>query len=149
MKCQWEKRLVQRAVKHDLLNLEQFGSVPHHHTSIEPNMFTQLTNNTCRTTKINIARATWQRRIGMFWQDYSATGSTARRSTRRSNESNRIHAETLQNMDYSIRTQFRVPENTYSGTPQQPLFGTGQDSGASPAAWLSIGALLITQWTDS
>ena len=47
MKMQWGKRLVRRATKHMLLNTGQFGSVPNH-TSLEPILLTQLTNDNCR-----------------------------------------------------------------------------------------------------
>jgi hypothetical protein len=53
-------------------------------------------------------------------------------------ESVRIHAETLEKMKYTVKTNYGVSADTYSGTPDAPLFGTGQGSGASPAAWLSL-----------
>jgi hypothetical protein len=45
-------------------------------------------------------------------------------------------------MEYAVKTQFGTSEATYSGTQNEPLFGTGQGSGASPAAWLSHWSVL-------
>ena len=60
-----------------------------------------------------------------------------------SEESVSIHAAALENMEYSVKTSFGISEASYSGTKQEPLFGTGQGSGASPAAWLSLVVLLM------
>jgi hypothetical protein len=141
MKLQWGKRLVRRANKHRLLNTGQFGSVPGH-TSLEPIMLTQFTNDNCRILRKTLAR---------FDNDASAcfdriTVPLAMAAARRcgmSNESVQIHAETLERMEYSVKTMFGISTAKYSGTPDEPLFGTGQGSGASPAAWLSLVVVLM------
>ena len=141
MKFQWGKRLVKRAVKHGLLNPGQFGSVPNH-TAKEPILLTQLTNDNCRILKKDLAR---------FDNDASACfdriivplAMLAARRCGMSNESIKIHAETLQSMQYSVKTQFGVSEESYSGTTEEPLFGTGQGSGASPSAWLSLVVIIM------
>ena len=141
MKLQWGKRLVQRANKHKLLNTGQFGSVPGH-TSLEPIMLTQFTNDNCRILRKTLAR---------FDNDASACfdriivplAMAAARRCGMSNESVRIHAETLDRMEYSVKTMFGLSSEKYSGTPAEPLFGTGQGSGASPAAWLSLVVLIM------
>lgn len=53
------------------------------------------------------------------------------------------HAETLQFMKYTMKTVYRISEDNYHGTPLESLFGTGQGTGASPAAWLSLMVLLM------
>jgi hypothetical protein len=55
----------------------------------------------------------------------------------------RSHAETLQYMRYSVKTHYGVTKDSYTGTPFEPLFGTGQGSGASPAAWLSLVVVIM------
>jgi hypothetical protein len=56
----------------------------------------------------------------------------------------RIHANTLEKMQYSVKTHFGISEGKYLGDSSiEPLFGTGQGSGASPAAWLSLVVLIM------
>ena len=46
-------------------------------------------------------------------------------------------------MRYTVKTVHGVSEDSYQGTPFEPLFGTGQGSGASPVAWLTLVVLLM------
>jgi hypothetical protein len=46
-------------------------------------------------------------------------------------------------MQYTVKTNFGVSNDTYTGTQDEPLFGTGQGSGASPAAWLSLVVIVM------
>ena len=141
MKLQWGKRLVRRASKHMLLNTGQFGSVPGR-TTLEPIMLTQLTNDNCRILRRSLAR---------FDNDASACfdriiiplAMLAARRCGMSEDAIRIHAETLEKMKYSVKTQFGTSLESYEGTKTEPLFGTGQGSGASPAAWLSLVVLIM------
>jgi hypothetical protein len=141
MKMQWGKRLVKRASKHLLLNTGQFGSVPNR-TAIEPILLAQLTNDNCRILKKNMAR---------FDNDASACfdriivplAMLAARRCGMPDNAIRIHADTLERMEYSVKTHYGTSEDTYSGTKEEPLFGTGQGSGASPAAWLSLVVIIM------
>jgi len=143
MKMQWRKQLVRRASKHMLLNAGRFGSVPNR-TSLEPILLTQLTNDNCRILRRNLAR---------FDNDASACFDriivplamlAARPRCGMSEEAVRIHAETLEQMRYTVKTQHGVSDNSYGGTVDEPLFGTGQGSGASPAAWLSLVVIIMS-----
>ena len=105
-------------------------------------MLTQATNDLCRILKHNIAR---------FDNDASACYDriivalamlAARRCGMPANAI-RSHAETLQYMRYSVKTHYGVTTDSYTGTPFEPLFGTGQGSGASPAAWLSLVVVIM------
>ena len=46
-------------------------------------------------------------------------------------------------MRYTVKTVYGISESTYMGTIFEPLFGTGQGSGASPAAWLTLVIVLM------
>ena len=128
---------VRSIVRHRLvlLNTGQFGSVPNH-TSLEPILLTQLTNDNCRLLRCNLARFD-NDTSACFYRIIVPLAMLAARWCGMSDESVRIHAETLENMKYSIKTQYGVSVDSYSGTKGEPLFGTGQGSGASPAAWLT------------
>ena len=56
----------------------------------------------------------------------------------------RSHADTLKYLKYYIKTMYGISINSYEGTIFEPLFGTGQGSGASPAIWLAISVILLT-----
>jgi len=58
-------------------------------------------------------------------------------------EAVRTHAQALELMRYTVKTVYGISEEFYTGTPMEPLFGTGQGSGASPAVWLSLVVILL------
>jgi hypothetical protein len=55
----------------------------------------------------------------------------------------RRHSEALQFMRYRVKTMYGISEENYKGAVFEPLFGTGQGSGATPAVWLSLVVLLL------
>jgi hypothetical protein len=55
----------------------------------------------------------------------------------------RTHADTLKFMKYAVKTMYGISETNYHGTPFEPLFGTGQGSGASPVVWLTLIVILM------
>ena len=46
-------------------------------------------------------------------------------------------------MRYAIKHAYSVSEDEYQGTMLEPLFGTGQGSGSSPAIWLGLVVILL------
>ena len=106
-------------------------------------MLTQLSTDLCRVSKINLARfdndaSAWYDRIIV------ALAMLAARRCGMPSNAIQTHAEALQFMKYTVKTIHGVSADSYQGTPYEPLFGTGQGSGASPAAWLSLVVLLMT-----
>jgi hypothetical protein len=55
----------------------------------------------------------------------------------------RTHETSLKLMKYFVKRVHGISELNYKGTPFEPLFGTGQGSGASPAVWLTLVVLLL------
>lgn len=141
LKILWGSRLVKRAVEHDLLHDGQFGSVPGK-TTMDPIMLTQLTTDLSRILKVNMARfdndasACYDRIIVAF-------GMLAARRCGMPENAIRTHSSALQLMQYAVKTVYGVSIDKYQGTDIEPLFGTGQGSGASPAVWLSLVVLLL------
>ena len=141
LKVLWGSRLVRRADHMDLLHESQYGSVPKC-TTLDPIMMTQLTTDLCRITKTNLAR---------FDNDASACydriivalGMLAARRCGMPCHAIQTHARALELMQYTVKTIYGVSEDSYRGTPFEPLFGTGQGSGASPAVWLTLVVLLL------
>ena len=141
MKLQWGRRLVRRACEYNLLNDGQHGSIPNR-SAIDPLMLTQLTTDLCRILKHDLAR---------FDNDASscydriivALGMLAARRCGMPTNAIRLHSEALQFMKYTVKTMHGISEDNYQGTMFEPLFGTGQGSGASPSVWLSLVVILL------
>jgi hypothetical protein len=55
----------------------------------------------------------------------------------------KCQAETLRKMKYSVKHSYGVSDSYYESTDKEPLFGTGQGSGASPAIWLGVVVILL------
>jgi hypothetical protein len=53
------------------------------------------------------------------------------------------HADCLRLMKYTVKTVHGISKNNYHGTHFEPLFGTGQGSGASPSVWLTLVVVLM------
>jgi hypothetical protein len=49
----------------------------------------------------------------------------------------RCQPDTLFHMNYAVKHVYGISTAQYASTIQEPLFGTSQGSGASPAVWLS------------
>ena len=141
LKLQWGHRLVRQAIKLNILHDSQHGSIPGR-AAMDPIMLTQLTSDLCRILKHDLLR---------FDNDASACydriivalGMLAARRCGMPKNAIRLHAEALQFMRYTVKTVYGISEENYSGTIFEPLFGTGQGSGASPAVWLSLVVLLL------
>jgi hypothetical protein len=141
LKILWGSRLVQRALEFDLLHDGQFGSVPRR-TTLDPIMLTQLTSDLSRILKMNMAR---------FDNDASACydriivalGMLAARRCGMPENAISTHATALQFMRYTVKTIYGISQDSYSGSEFEPLFGTGQGSGASPSVWLTLVVLLL------
>ncbi|KAI2511189.1 hypothetical protein MHU86_3154 [Fragilaria crotonensis] len=141
LKIMWGSRLVQRAVHMDLLNPGQHGSVPGR-TTMDPIMLNQLTTDMCRVFKINYARFD-NDASACFDRIIVALGMLAARRCGMPKNAVRSHAKSLELMRYTVKTVYGISETSYSGTPFEPLFGTGQGSGASPAVWLTLVVILL------
>lgn len=136
LKLQWGHRLVRRALQCDLLHSGQHGSIPQR-MALDPIMLTQLTTDLCRILKHdflrfdNDASACYDRII-------VALAMLAARKCGMPEQAVRTHANALFFMRYTVKTMYGVSTENYHGTVFEPLFGTGQRSGASPAAWLTL-----------
>ncbi|KAI2493732.1 hypothetical protein MHU86_20802 [Fragilaria crotonensis] len=141
LKIMWGSRLVNRSVQLNLLNEGQHGSVPGR-TTMDPVMLNQLTTDLCRVLKVNYARFD-NDASACFDRIIVALGMMAARRCGMPVEAVRTHAKALELMQYMVKTIYGVSEESYKGTALEPLFGTGQGSGASPAVWLSLVVILL------
>ena len=131
MKLMWGHRLVRRTIELDLLHTGQHGMIPGRST-LDPIMLTQLTLDISRVQKTNAIR---------FDNDASACydriivalGMLAARRCGMPDNAIRTLAKTLEWMRYTVKIVYGISKDNYQGTKSEPLFGTGQGSGASPS----------------
>ncbi|KAI2496027.1 hypothetical protein MHU86_18500 [Fragilaria crotonensis] len=141
LKIMWGSRLVRRSVELNLLNNSQHGSVMGR-TTMDPVMLNQLTTDLCRLLKINYIRFD-NNASACFDRIIVAIGMLAARWCGMPVEAVRTHSKALALMQYMVKTVYEVSDGLYGGTTFEPLFGTGQGSGASPSVWLSLVVLLL------
>ena len=141
LKLTWGSRLVRRALHMDLLNDGQHGSVPGR-TTMDPIMLNQLTTDFCRLLRVNYARFD-NDASACFDRIIVALAMLAARRCGMPEHAVMTHAAALELMQYTVKTVNGISENSYQGTEFEPLFGTSQGSGASPAAWLTLVVLLL------
>ena len=141
LKIMWGSCLVRRATSLDLLHDGQHGSVPGRQT-MDPIMLNQLTSDLCRIMKTNYARFD-NDALACFDRIIVALGMLAARRCGMPVEAVRTHAKALELMKYTVKTVHGISESSYFGTAFEPLFGTGQGSGASPAVWLRLVVILL------
>ena len=141
LKLQWGSRLVKHGEKHKGLNDQNFGSRKDR-TAMEPVLLKHLSYDLSHQSRTNLAT---------FDNDASACydriivalAMLAARRLRMPRNAVQTHAEALRMMRYYVKTVHGISEDCYKGTVFEPLFGTGQGSGASPAAWLTLISILL------
>ena len=141
LKLLWGSRLVRRGEDKKQLNNNQHGS-RHDRQGLDPVHLQLISMDLCRILKLdmasfdNDASACYDRII-------VALGMLAARRLGMPDNAIRCHAQALEMMKYTVKTIYGISERNYKGTPFEPLFGTGQGSGASPAVWLTLVVILL------
>jgi hypothetical protein len=106
-------------------------------------MLNQPTTDMCRVLKIHYVRFVMDA-SACFDRIIVALGMLAARRCGMPTHAVQIHdATALKLMQLMRYTVYGVLEASYNGTPFEPLFGTVQGSGASPAVWLTLVVLLL------
>lgn len=141
LKNLWGSRLVKRAIKHNLLNDGQHGSVPKRDT-MDPIMLTQMTMDLCQMPKHTLAHFDNDASAGYDWIIPCLAMLAAKRCGMPDHAVN-THAKCLKFVKYVVKTVHGISKENYMGTPFEPLFGNGQGSGASPAVWLLLAVILM------
>ena len=141
LKLLWGSRLVRKAIDLDLLHPCQHGSVPTQ-TTMDAIMLTQLSTDLSRICKTNLARFD-NNASACYDRIIINLAMLAARRCGMPTHAVQMHADALQFMRYAVKTVYGISESNYMGTIFEPLFGTGQGSGASPAAWLTLMIVLM------
>jgi hypothetical protein len=141
LKLVYGKRMVRNAEKCNALNDQQHGSRPRLMTT-DALFLARLEKDLIRQTKANSAHMD-NDATGCYDRIVTSIGMLACRRLGMPEPAIRCQADTLRQMKYSVKHRYGVSESYYESTDTEPLFGTGQGSGASPAIWLGVVVILL------
>ena len=141
LKLLYGRRLVQNAERAHALNDQQHGSRPRRMTT-DALFLSRLEKDLIRQTKTNSAHMD-NDATGCYDRIITSLGMIACRRLGMPENAIRCQADTLKHMKYAVKHMYGVSSQQYSGSESEPLFGTGQGSGASPAIWLSLVVVLL------
>ena len=141
LKLVYGKRLVKNAEKANALNNQQHGSRPRRMTT-DALILAQLEKDIIRQIKSNSAHMD-NDATGCYDRIVVSLGMMACRRAGMPKHATACQANALCNMRYAIKQLTGISPKSDSGTPEDPLFGTGQGSGASGATWLRLAVILL------
>jgi hypothetical protein len=140
LKLLWGKRLMAHANRHQLINAQQYARK--RSTALQPAMLRELVFDVCRQTKKDVSIGDLDA-TACFDRIIVCLAMLAARRWGMPTSAVATHAEALQFMKYFVKTAFGISEANYVGTVFEPLFGTGQGSGGSPPAWISLSSVFL------
>ena len=141
LKLVYGRRLVKNAERSHSLNDQQHGSRPRRMTT-DALLLARLEKDIIRQIKANSAHMD-NDATGCYDRIVVSLGMMACRRAGMPKNATECQANTLKNMRYAIKQLTGVSLNEYFGTSDEPLFGTGQGSGASGATWLCLAVILL------
>jgi hypothetical protein len=130
LKILFGKRLVRNGEKYDALNDQQHGSQPRRMTT-DALFLSRLEKDLVRQTKSNNTHMD-NDATGCYDRIITSLGMIACRRLGMPSHAIRCQSETLFHMTYAVKLVYGISTAQYASTIQEPLFGTGQGSGASP-----------------
>ena len=141
LKIIFGRRMVKNAEKAEALNDQQHGSRPRRMTT-DALFLARLEKDLIRQTKANSAHMD-NDATGCYDRIITALGMIACRRLGMPESAIRCQAETLRFMRYAVIHIYGTAATEYTSTDDEPLFGTCQGSGASPAIWLGLVVILL------
>ncbi|KAI2513930.1 hypothetical protein MHU86_314 [Fragilaria crotonensis] len=141
LKIIYGRRMVKNAEQAQALNDQQHGSRPRRMTT-DALFLARLEKDLIRQTKANSAHMD-NDATGCYDRIVTSLGMLACRRLGMPENAIKCQAETLRLMRYLVKHAYGISPMEYSSTETEPLFGTGQGSGASPAIWLGLVVILL------
>ena len=146
LKFIYGRRLVRYADKMDLLNDQQWGSRPKR-TTIDALFLSRLSRDITHQLKANSASMD-NDATGCYDRIIVSLGMIACRRLGMPKTAIQAQTDALKFMKYAVKTVYGISDGNYQGTVLEPLFGTGQGSGASPAVWLSLVVVILNAYDE-
>ena len=141
LKIVFGRRMVKNAEQAEALNDQQHGSRPRRMTT-DALFLSRLSKDLIRQLKSNSAHMD-NDATGCYDRIVTSLGMLACRRLGVPRTAIACQANVLRNMRYAVKQLTGISSKEYFGTLEDPLFGTGQGSGASPAIWLALVVILL------
>jgi hypothetical protein len=144
LKILFGKRMVSNGERCHALNDQQHGSRPRRMT-MDALFLARLEKDLIRQTKTNAAHMD-NDATGCYDRIIVSLGMLACRRLGMPTSVIRCQTDALLFMRYAVKHVYGISSTEYHSTLLEPLFGTGQGSGASPAIWLSLVTVLLNAY---
>jgi hypothetical protein len=144
LKLLFGRRMVGNGERFNALNDQQHGSRPRRMT-MDALFLARLEKDLIRQTKTNAAHMD-NDATGCYDRIIVSLGMIACRRLGMPKSAIRCQTDALLFMRYAIKHVYGISPTEYHSTILEPLFGTGQGSGASPAIWLSLVTILLNAY---
>ena len=141
LKLIYGRRLVTNAEMAEALNDQQHGSRPRRMTT-NALFLSRLAKDLLRQIKANSAHMD-NDATGCYDRIVTSLGMIACRRLGMPKHAIACQVAALLTIQYSVKHATGVSSRVYTGTIDDPLFGTGQGSGASGAIWLCLAVILL------
>ena len=141
LKIIFGRRMVKNAEQAQALNDQQHGSRPRRMTT-DALFFARLEKDIIRQIRANSAHMD-NDATGCYDRIIISLGMIACRRLGMPEAAIRCQTDTLHLMRYAVKHMYGTSATEYTGSDSEPLFGTGQGSGASPAVWLGLVVILL------
>jgi hypothetical protein len=141
LKIIFGRRMVKNAEQARALNDQQHGSRPRRMTT-DALFFARLEKDLIRQIRANSAHMD-NDATGCYDRIITSLGMIACRRLGMPEQAIKCQADTLRLMRYAVKHAYGTSAQEYMGSEDEPLFGTGQGSGASPAVWLGLVVILL------
>ena len=133
--------MVKNAEQAHGLNDQQHGLRPRRMTT-DSLFLARLEKDLIRQTKANSAHMD-NNASGCYDRIFTSLGMIAYRRLGMPDSVIRCQADTLRLMRYAVKDRYGTSVIEYTSTVTEPLFGTSQGSGVSPAIWLGLVVVLL------
>jgi hypothetical protein len=141
LKILFGRRMVSNGERSHAFNDQQHGSRPRRMT-MDALFLARLGKDLIRQTKTNAAHMD-NDATGCYDRIIVSLGMMACRRLGMPPSAIKCQTDALLSMKYAVKHVYGISDTEYSSTITEPLFGTGQGSGASPAIWLSLVTVLL------
>jgi hypothetical protein len=141
LKVLFGRRMVSNGELYNALNDQQHGSRPRRMT-MDALFLSRLEKDLIRQTKTNATHMD-NDATGCYDRIIVSLGMIACRRLGMPTSVIQCQTDALLFMRYAVKHVYGISDTEYHSTTQEPLFGTGQGSGASPAIWLSLVTVLL------
>jgi hypothetical protein len=135
------RELIHNGIHKKLLNSSQFGGLPGQDT-ITPTIIEELQYDICRASRRPLIHLDYDA-ASCYDRIIPAMASLISRGYGMHKNICLVHATTLEQARYLLKTQLGIGKESYSHNSVFPLYGTGQGSANSPAIWCLISSVLV------